>query len=51
MQIIEQLKLQESPLMGLTVGPVYQVSSDLIPHNRWVSNHVTQYSNYVTNWK
>jgi hypothetical protein len=31
MQIVEQLELQESPLMGLTVSPVYQVSSDLIP--------------------
>jgi hypothetical protein len=27
----EQVELQESPLMGLSVSPVYQVSSDLIP--------------------
>jgi hypothetical protein len=31
MQIIEQLELQELPVMGLTVSPVYQVSSDLTP--------------------
>ena len=34
MQIIEQLQVQESPLMALTVSPVYQVSSDLTPRGQ-----------------
>jgi hypothetical protein len=48
-QIIEQLELQELPVMGLTVSPVYQVSSDLTPRGRWVSNHVTQLAG-STSW-
>jgi hypothetical protein len=46
MQIIEQLDLQELPVMGLTVSPVYQSIFGF--NSQGVSNHVTQDSSEVT---